>query len=88
MIGELVGIALFGLIVGIVAKLIMPGRDPGGLIMTSIIGIAGSLLGTWFGRSVLNLGKYYEAKWILSILGALILLGLFRMIAGSGPYHS
>jgi len=79
---ELIGMAIFGLIVGVIAKLIMPGRDPGGIIMTAIIGMAGSLLGTFLGRTLLNRGPYYQARWIMSIVGALILLALYRMLAG------
>jgi uncharacterized membrane protein YeaQ/YmgE (transglycosylase-associated protein family) len=85
--GELIGLAIFGLIIGVIAKLILPGKDPGGIIITALIGMAGSLIGTWFGRNVLNLGKYYQAKWIMSILGALVLLGLFRLIAGREQYR-
>jgi uncharacterized membrane protein YeaQ/YmgE (transglycosylase-associated protein family) len=79
---ELIGLAIFGLVVGVIAKLIMPGKDPGGIIVTAIIGMAGSLIGTFIGRTLLGQGRYYQAKWIMSILGALILLGLYRMIAG------
>ena len=79
---ELIGLAIFGLIVGAIAKLIMPGKDPGGIIVTAIIGMAGSLIGTFIGRTLLGQGRYYQAKWIMSIVGALILLGLYRVIAG------
>ena len=79
---ELIQLAIFGLIVGVIAKLLMPGKDPGGIIVTAIIGMAGSLVGTYIGRILLGQGRYYQAKWITSILGALILLGLYRMIAG------
>ncbi|MGH9838119.1 MAG: GlsB/YeaQ/YmgE family stress response membrane protein [Blastocatellia bacterium] len=80
---ELIGLAVFGLIVGIIAKLIMPGNDPGGMIITALLGMAGSLLGTFIGRNLLGLGQYYQAKWLMSILGAIVLLALYRVIAGS-----
>jgi len=80
---ELIGLAIFGLIIGVIAKLIMPGKDPGGIIVTALLGMAGSLIGTFVGRNLLGWGKYYQAKWLMSILGAIALLALYRMIAGS-----
>jgi uncharacterized membrane protein YeaQ/YmgE (transglycosylase-associated protein family) len=71
---------LFGLVVGVLAKLLMPGRDPGGFIVTILLGIAGALVGGFVGRA---LGFYAEnqgAGWIMSILGAIILLALYRMM--------
>ncbi len=79
---DLIGLAIFGLIVGVIAKLIMPGKDPGGIIMTAILGMAGSLLATYVGRTFLGLGKYYQAKWVMSIIGSIALLALYRLIAG------
>ncbi len=81
-IGEIISLAIFGLVVGIIAKFLMPGKDPGGIIMTAILGIAGSLLGTYIGRYFLGKGSFYQAKWIMSIVGAIILLALYRVIAG------
>jgi len=78
---ELIGLAIFGLIVGVIAKLLMPGKDPGGIIMTAILGMVGSLVGTFIGRNLLGLGRFYQAKWLMSILGAVILLALYRLIA-------
>ena len=71
---------LFGLVVGIIAKLLMPGRDPGGFIVTILLGIAGALVGGFAGRAM---GLYAEnegAGWLMSILGAIILLALYRMM--------
>jgi uncharacterized membrane protein YeaQ/YmgE (transglycosylase-associated protein family) len=73
---------VFGLIVGAIAKLIMPGKDPGGFIVTAIIGMVGSLLGGFIGRTLLGRGDDYAAGWIMSILGAIILLALYRLVAG------
>jgi uncharacterized membrane protein YeaQ/YmgE (transglycosylase-associated protein family) len=71
---------LFGLVVGILAKLIMPGRDPGGIIVTALIGMAGAFLGTLVGRAMW--GPAYAAGWIMSIVGAIALLALYRLFAG------
>ncbi len=74
--------AIIGLIVGALAKLIMPGKDPGGIFITMLIGIAGAFLGAFLGRA---LGLYREgqgAGFIMSLIGALILLGLYRLIKG------
>lgn len=72
--------AIIGLIVGAIAKLIMPGKDPGGIIVTMLLGIAGALLAGWIGRAV---GWYQEgqsAGFIFSIVGAIILLILYRLL--------
>jgi len=73
---------LIGFIVGIVAKFLMPGRDPAGFIITVIIGIVGSVIATYLGRF---LGMYREgesAGFIAAVLGAIILLFLYRMVTG------
>jgi len=70
---------IIGLIVGIIAKFLTPGRDPGGFIITAILGIVGSFVATWIGQ---KLGWYQEgqsAGWIVSIIGAIILLLIYRM---------
>jgi uncharacterized membrane protein YeaQ/YmgE (transglycosylase-associated protein family) len=70
--------AVIGLIVGALAKLIMPGKDPGGIIVTMLLGIAGSLFAGYLGRA---LGWYREgqgAGFIMSLIGALVLLGIYR----------
>jgi uncharacterized membrane protein YeaQ/YmgE (transglycosylase-associated protein family) len=71
---------LFGLVVGIIAKLLMPGRDPGGFIVTILLGIAGALLGGFIGRAMGFYGPNDSAGWIISILGAIVLLALYRMM--------
>jgi uncharacterized membrane protein YeaQ/YmgE (transglycosylase-associated protein family) len=71
---------LFGLVVGIIAKLLMPGKDPGGFIITILIGIVGAVLGGFIGRAVGWYGPNDSAGWIVSILGAIVLLFLYRMI--------
>jgi len=77
---------LIGLIIGAVAKLLVPGRDPGGWIITILLGIAGSLVGTWLGRMLGIYAAGESAGWIASIIGAVLLLLLYRAIAGRrGP---
>jgi uncharacterized membrane protein YeaQ/YmgE (transglycosylase-associated protein family) len=69
------------LIVGALAKLVMPGRDPGGIIITMLLGIAGSLLGGFLGRAVGLYGPNETgAGFLMSFLGAVILLMLYRMM--------
>ena len=76
----LIGTIIFGLIVGIIAKFLMPGKDPSGFFITAIIGIVGSLVGGFIGRA---LGLYKEgdaAGWIMSIVGAMILLFVYHLV--------
>jgi uncharacterized membrane protein YeaQ/YmgE (transglycosylase-associated protein family) len=75
------GWILFGLVVGVLAKLVMPGRDPGGIIVTILIGIAGALLGGFIGRTMGFYGPNQAAGFLMSFLGAIVLLVLYRMIA-------
>ncbi|HXE14657.1 MAG TPA: GlsB/YeaQ/YmgE family stress response membrane protein [Bryobacteraceae bacterium] len=73
---------IIGLIIGAVAKLLMPGKDPGGFIITIILGIAGSFLATYIGRAM---GFYRDgsaAGFIASVIGAIILLIIYRMFRG------
>ena len=75
----IIGWIVFGLIVGAVAKLLMPGRDPGGWIITIVLGIAGALLGGWLGRAVGWYGPNDAAGFLMALVGALVLLGLYRL---------
>lgn len=68
-----------GLVVGIIAKLLMPGRDPGGVIVTILLGIGGALLARWIGRAVGWYGPEQSAGFFASIIGAIILLILYRI---------
>jgi len=77
---EIIQLAVFGLIVGLIARFLMPGKDPMGLIMTSILGIVGFFLGTFIGRTLFAKGPYYQARWVMSILGSLVLLFLYRVL--------
>ena len=78
---SILGWILFGLIVGALAKLVMPGRDPGGIIITILIGIAGALLGGFIGRALGFYGPHQSAGWLMSIIGAVILLWIYRLFA-------
>lgn len=75
--------AIFGLVVGAIAKFLMPGRDPSGFIITAVIGMVGSLLGAFLGRTF---GMYTEntqaAGWVMSIVGAVVLLAIYRVVLG------
>jgi uncharacterized membrane protein YeaQ/YmgE (transglycosylase-associated protein family) len=75
---HLLGQALFGLVVGALAKLVFPGKDPGGVIVTALLGLIGSLLGTVLGRALWG-GADYSAGWITSILGTIVLLAIYRV---------
>ena len=70
---------LVGLIVGIVAKLLMPGRDPGGFIVTIVLGIAGAALARWIGRQLGWYGPEDAAGFLASVVGAIILLFIYRL---------
>jgi uncharacterized membrane protein YeaQ/YmgE (transglycosylase-associated protein family) len=72
---------VFGVVIGVIAKLLMPGKDPGGFIITMLLGIAGALVGGFIGRAMGFYGPNQSAGWIMSILGAIILLALYRMLA-------
>jgi uncharacterized membrane protein YeaQ/YmgE (transglycosylase-associated protein family) len=77
------GWILFGLIAGIIAKLIMPGKDPGGFIVTILLGIAGALLGGFLGRAMGFYGEGEAAGMIVSVLGAILLLAIYRVMTRS-----
>jgi uncharacterized membrane protein YeaQ/YmgE (transglycosylase-associated protein family) len=77
-----IGWIIFGLIVGIIAKFLMPGRDPGGFVITAIIGIVGALLGGYLGRAI---GWYREGEpvgFVVAVIGSIVLLALYRLMVG------
>jgi len=71
---------VFGLVIGIIAKLLMPGKDPGGFIVTILLGVAGALVGGFIGRAMGLYTAGQSAGWIMSILGAILLLVLYRVM--------
>jgi uncharacterized membrane protein YeaQ/YmgE (transglycosylase-associated protein family) len=78
----IIGWILFGLVVGIIGKFLMPGRDPGGIVVTILLGIGGALLGGWVGQAM---GFYREgepAGFIMAVLGSILLLFLYRLFVG------
>ena len=79
---HILGILLIGLLAGIVAKLLMPGKDPGGFIITTLLGIAGAFLAAWIGRAM---GWYAEgepAGFLAAVGGSILLLLLYRLLFG------
>jgi uncharacterized membrane protein YeaQ/YmgE (transglycosylase-associated protein family) len=90
---DILGWIVLGLIAGAIAKAIMPGRDPGGVLMTMIIGIVGSLIGGFIGRALFDYGSVSDGggvsepgflmSLVLAVVGAIVLLGLYRLIRGS-----
>jgi len=78
----ILGWILFGLVVGALAKLVMPGRDPGGIIITMLLGIAGAVIGGFVGRSLGWYGEGGAAGFLMSFVGAVALLAIYRMFAG------
>lgn len=82
----IIGWILLGLLAGAIAKLIMPGDDPGGIIVTTLIGIAGALLGGLI-ASALDIGDLDEffdvGTWLIAIGGSLLLLAIYRVVAGN-----
>ena len=87
----IIGWIVFGLIAGIIAKAIMPGRDPGGAIVTILLGIAGSIIGGFIGRALFGYGRSASGdisepgtimSMIFAIIGALVLLAGYRLLRG------
>ncbi len=79
---SIIGWILFGLIVGVVAKLLMPGRDPGGMIVTILLGIGGALVGGFIGRVLGWYGESDPVGFIMAVIGAILVLFAYRKISG------
>jgi uncharacterized membrane protein YeaQ/YmgE (transglycosylase-associated protein family) len=79
---EILWTLLIGLIVGIIAKLLMPGKDPGGFIITALLGIAGAFVAQFLGRAAGWYRQDEPAGFIAAVVGAIVLLALYRMVAG------
>jgi uncharacterized membrane protein YeaQ/YmgE (transglycosylase-associated protein family) len=87
----IIGWIVFGLIAGVIAKAIMPGRDPGGAIVTILLGIAGSIVGGFVGRALFGYGRSASGdisepgtiiSMVFAVIGAIILLAGYRLIRG------
>ena len=83
-----IGWIVFGLIVGVIAKLLMPGRDPGGFIITALLGIAGAVLGGFIGRALGFYGPGEAAGFLMSTLGAVVLLFLYHKLRRPTPVRT
>jgi len=79
----IIGWIVFGLIVGVLAKFLMPGRDPGGIIVTALIGIVGAMIGGFLGRALGLYGPEDPAGLILSVIGAVVLLFGYRKLVAA-----
>ena len=75
----IIGWIIFGLVVGVIAKFLMPGRDPGGFIITILLGIVGALVGGMLGRAVGWYGPNEGAGFLMALLGSILLLVLYRV---------
>lgn len=73
---------VIGLIAGVIAKLLMPGKDPGGCIITMLLGVAGAMVGGFLGRALGLYEPQQPAGFIASVIGAIIILLIYRMILG------
>lgn len=78
----LIGWIIFGAVVGALAKLIMPGKDPGGIIITMLLGIAGALVAGFIGRALGWYGPEDPAGFFMALIGAILLLAIYRMAIG------
>ncbi|MGW4650815.1 GlsB/YeaQ/YmgE family stress response membrane protein [Kitasatospora sp. NPDC004289] len=78
---------LIGLFAGLIAKALMPGKDPGGIVVTTLIGIAGGLLGGWLGKVLFGVdsidGFFDLSTWIAAVAGSVILLIAYRLVTGN-----
>jgi uncharacterized membrane protein YeaQ/YmgE (transglycosylase-associated protein family) len=83
--GAIIGWIIFGLIAGALAKLLMPGKDPGGYIVTALLGIAGAVVGGFIGRAIwgsTGVNDWSFGSFALAIVGAVLLLAIYRVIIG------
>ena len=88
----IIGWIVFGLIAGLIAKAIMPGRDPGGFIVTTLLGIVGAVIGGFIGRALFGYGTARDSgdvsqpgflmSLVLAVVGAIVLLAIYRLIVG------
>jgi uncharacterized membrane protein YeaQ/YmgE (transglycosylase-associated protein family) len=80
--GTILWTLIIGLVIGVIAKLLMPGRDPGGCIITMLLGVAGAFVAGYIGRLVHWYQPGQPAGFIASVIGAMLLLLVYRLIAG------
>ena len=77
---HLLWVLIIGLVVGALAKFIMPGKDPGGIIVTMLLGVAGSFVGGWIGRAAGLYPEGHAAGFLMSLVGAVVILFIYRII--------
>ena len=82
---SLIWAIIIGFVVGLVAKLLMPGRDPGGFIITTILGIVGALVATWLGQAMGIYAAGQSAGFIGAVIGAIVVLFIYHLIRGRRP---
>jgi uncharacterized membrane protein YeaQ/YmgE (transglycosylase-associated protein family) len=80
--GHILGLIILGAIAGGIGKLLMPGKDPGGFVVTILLGIAGSVLMSFVGKATGLFNDGDKVGWIASIIGVIILLGIYRLVKG------
>ncbi|HEY7706212.1 MAG TPA: GlsB/YeaQ/YmgE family stress response membrane protein [Gaiellaceae bacterium] len=85
----IIAFIILGLLAGLIAKAILPGDDPGGLILTTIIGVIGAILGGFLAGALFDadpMDEFFDiSSWLTAIVGALVLLVIYRMVAGRRP---
>jgi uncharacterized membrane protein YeaQ/YmgE (transglycosylase-associated protein family) len=79
---EILATITIGLVLGFIARILMPGRDPMGFILTALLGIVGAWLGSWAGSAMGLYRPGEPAGWLMSILGAMIVLFIYRLVVG------
>ena len=84
----IIAFIILGLLAGIIAKAILPGDDPGGIIVTTLVGIAGAVIGGFVAAALFDahpLDEFFDiSTWLTAIIGAIVLLLIYRMVAGRG----
>ena len=87
----IIAFIILGLLAGLIAKAIMPGNDPGGYIVTAIIGVVGALLGGFLAAALFDahpLDEFFDiSTWVTAIVGSIILLALYRVVVNRGDGH-
>jgi len=84
----ILGWIVFGLVVGAIAKLLMPGKDPGGIIVTMVLGVVGALLGGFIGRALGMYNANEGAGFIMALVGAVLVLLIYRMTVGGRRHRA
>jgi uncharacterized membrane protein YeaQ/YmgE (transglycosylase-associated protein family) len=85
----IIAFIILGLLAGLIAKAVLPGEDPGGLIVTTIVGVAGAILGGFLAQALFDadpLDEFFDiSSWLTAIVGALLLLVIYRLVVRRRP---